>query len=778
MGISKWGALLLTATLFWACSTAKHQSLVGISQEVSVRRDSWGINHIEAKNEQDLFFAQGYLAARDRLFQFELWLRKATGTTAALVGPAGLQSDIGARLLRYHKDMDTELNHYHPNGKAIIEAYVAGVNAYIEETRKDPSLLPFEFAALGIEPGLWTPEVVISRHNGIRSNAEQELSIGRALAQVNAQKIKELLWFHPGDPDLSLDPSIDPNWLAADLLKPYLALGEDIPFEDLFESEEMPEGSNNWIISGARTQSGFPILANDPHRRIALPSLRYMVHLKAPGWNVIGGGEPVIPGVSIGHNEHGAWGLTIFQSDAEDIYLYELNPENPNQYKYQSNWEDMTLIEERIQVKGQQDSLVTLRYTRHGPVTYLDPKNHRAAAVRAAWLEPGAAPYLASLRMNQATNWAEFHEACTYSFIPGENMIWADKSGTIGWQAVGITPQRPNFSGMVPVPGDGRYEWDGYWPNSLKPSLTNPEKGFWGTANQHVTPDDYPYPEALAFTWADPFRGDRVNEVLAQDSSATIAKSIALQVDVTAIPARQLTPLLLQAPTTDPKGKEALAWMKDWDYQLLPESVAAGMYVAWEKALVKEVRSRKVPAGIQGLIQPPLTKIIDWVMHPEQLFSENALQQRDHLLAQTWSTAIEDLSKSLGSNLAQWNYGQAAYKHIALQHPLSKWVDTQLQQQVNLGPLPRGGYPNTPAANGSGNNQTAGASFRMVTDLADWDLTQMTNTPGQSGDPRSPFYKNLFEDWAKDRYFPAYFSEKKINQHTQEHLILTPKSTR
>jgi acyl-homoserine lactone acylase PvdQ len=171
-------------------------------------------------------------------------------------------------------------------------------------------------------------------------------------------------------------------------------------------------------------------------------------------------------------------------------------------------------------------------------------------------------------------------------------MIWADKSGTIGWQAVGITPKRPNFSGMVPVRGDGRYEWDGYWPNRLKPSLTNPEKGFWGTANQHVTPDDYPYPEALAFTWADPFRGDRVNEVLAQDNSATIAKSIALQVDVTAIPALQLTPLLLQAPITDPKGKEALAWMKDWDYQLLPESVAAGMYVAWEKALVKEVRLR------------------------------------------------------------------------------------------------------------------------------------------------------------------------------------------
>ena len=773
---SSWKIILLLVPFSWACSAAKQQALPGILEEVIVRRDSWGINHIEAKNEQDLFFSQGYLAAKDRLFQFELWRRKATGTTAELVGPAGLKSDIGARLLRYRKDMDLELNHYHPRGKVIIESYVAGVNAYIEETRKDPALLPFEFAKLGIKPGLWTPEVVVSRHNGIRSNAEQELSIGRALAHVDAQKIKELLWFHPGDPDLTLDPAIDPNWLAADLLDLYLAVGEDIPFEGLFEPEEMPEGSNNWIISGARTQSGFPILANDPHRRIALPSLRYIVHLKAPGWNVIGGGEPVIPGVSIGHNDRGAWGLTIFQSDAEDLYVYELNPANPNQYKYQSNWEDMTLIEERIAIKGQPDSLVTLRYTRHGPVTYLDTQNHRAAAVRAAWLEPGAAPYLASLRMNQATNWAEFQEACNYSFIPGENMIWADKTGTIGWQAVGITPKRPNFSGMVPVPGDGRYEWDGYWPNSLKPSLTNPEKGFWATANQHVTPADYPYPEALAFTWADPFRGDRVNEVLAQDSSATLAKSMALQVDVTALPARQLTPLLLQAPISDPKGVEALEWMRNWDYQLLPESVAAGMYVAWERALVKEVRKRLVPQAVQGLLQPPLTQIIRWMNQPELVFKENALSQRDQLLAQTWATALEDLAKQLGPKLTDWAYGQAAYKHIALQHPLSKWVDAQTQQQIDLGPLPRGGYAHTPAANGSGNNQTAGASFRMVTDLADWDLTQMTNTPGQSGDPRSPFYQNLFEDWAKDRYFPAYFSDKKIKKHTSELLILSPKS--
>ena len=210
-------------------------------------------------------------------------------------------------------------------------------------------------------------------------------------------------------------------------------------------------------------------MANDPHRRIAVPSLRYMAHLVAPGWNVIGGGEPEIPGISIGHNEYGAWGLTVFRTDGEDLYVYDLNPENLNQYKYQDDWEDMSLIEETIKVKNHPEETVVLRYTRHGPVTYIDSTNFKAYAVRCAWLEPGGSPYLASLRMDQAKNWEEFRAACNYSHIPGENMIWADKKGNIGWQAVGIAPIRRNWSGLVPVPGDGRYEWDGYLPITDKP---------------------------------------------------------------------------------------------------------------------------------------------------------------------------------------------------------------------------------------------------------------------------------------------------------------------
>jgi penicillin amidase len=771
----KIGFSLVIACLFIQCSSVKRLQIAEIEQEVTVRRDQWGINHIEAKNEHDLFFAQGFLAAKDRLFQFELWRRKATGTSAELVGPAALKSDIGARLLRYQKDMDTELNHYHPRGKSIIESYVAGVNAYIEQTEQNPELLPFEFNLLGIKPGRWTPEIVVSRHNGIRSNASQELAIGRALAQAKPEKIKELMWFHPGDPDLTLDESIDPQWLSNNLLELYEAVSEDIPFGDLLGKEEMPEGSNNWVISGEKTLSGAPILANDPHRRIALPSLRYIVHLKAPGWNVIGGGEPVIPGVSIGHNEYGAWGLTIFQTDAEDIYVYDLNPENQHQYKYQGNWEDMTSQQELIKVRGEKDTLITLNYTRHGPVLFMDPQKNKAAALRSAWLEPGAAPYLASLRINQATDWNSFQEACEYSFIPGENMIWADTSGTIGWQAVGISPVRPNFSGMVPVPGDGRYEWNGYWPIIVKPHLTNPPKGFWATANQHVTPETYSHPDALAYTWSDNYRGDRVNEVLARETRATIEGSIELQTDVTSIPARILTPLLLSVQVGDSQAQKGIEWMRNWDYRLEANSVEAAMYVTWERILVKKARALWVPESLQPLIQPQLTKIIEWITHPELVFSENAQTNRDLFLVDTWTEAVEQLTQKFGPEMDRWVYGQSDFKHVTLKHPLSEWVDERTRKMIDMGPLPRGGYPYVPAANGALDNQTSGASFRMVTDLSDWDLTKMTNTPGQSGDPNSPYYKNLFQSWATDQYFPAYYSNKEIKEHTIDHLILTPK---
>ena len=368
--------------------------------------------------------------------------------------------------------MQEEMAHYHPDGVEIIETFVAGVNAYIDQINQTPEQLPETFKALGIQPQRWTPEVVISRHQGLLGNIGEELQIGRAVATLGPEKVKELLWLHPQDPDLVLDQRIPKELLFEDLLAPYYAYRSALRFEledvvpeyraetqlmalNDFQSNRIDSlhlGSNNWVVSGKKMKSGMPFMANDPHRTVATPSLRYMVHLNAPGWDVIGGGEPEIPGVSIGHNTHGAWGLTVFRTDGEDLMIYRLNPQNPDQYLYQGKWENFEKETTTIAIKDQEPVVRTLMYTRHGPVTYIDKEKLQAVAVRCAWQEVGGAPYLASLRMDQATDWESFRAACNYSNIPGENMIWADRQGNIGWQAVGIAPIRENFSGNAITP--------------------------------------------------------------------------------------------------------------------------------------------------------------------------------------------------------------------------------------------------------------------------------------------------------------------------------------
>src|SRR5690606_33698321 len=415
-----------------------------------------------------------------------------------------------------------ELNHYHPRGVKIVDAYVEGINAFIDETANDPSLLSPEFALLDIRPQHWTWEDVISRHQGLLGNINKELEVARMVSLLGEEKVKELYYFHPFDPELTIHPSVPKDLLFKDILELYNAFRTSIKFEpgdvlpsasnanaagehdsssemlakapDLnFESPDL--GSNNWVISGKHSASGYPMMANDPHRAHSAPSLRYWVHLNAPGWNVIGAGEPEIPGVSIGHNDYGTWGLTIFSTDSEDMMVYDINPDNPRQYRYQGKWTDMTVIEDRISVKDQEDVKVEYLYTRHGPVVFTDEALGKAVAIRCAWLEPGGAPYLASLRMAQSKTWEEFREACSYNNIPAENMVWADPKGNIGWQATGISPLRKNFSGLVPVPGDGTHEWEGYLPIKSRPHAYNPSEGYIATSNQNLTGIDYPFPE-------------------------------------------------------------------------------------------------------------------------------------------------------------------------------------------------------------------------------------------------------------------------------------------
>jgi penicillin amidase len=376
--------------------------------------------------------------------------------------------------------------------------------------------------------------------------------------------------------------------------------------------------------------------------------------------------------------------------------------------------------------------------------------------------------------MDQATGWEEFREACTYSNIPGENMVWAGKDGTIGWQAVGIAPVRQNFSGLVPVPGDGRYEWDGYLPIIEKPHDENPVSGFIATANQNVTPAEYEHWNAVGFSWSDPYRGDRVAEVLNTEALLTMEQMQALQTDYLSIPARKLIPILQELSFDEEQAKEAQELFNNWDYKLAANSIPAAIYVAWENALRIQTREDFIPPEIKGLVNIQMKRIIEWLENPDIVFE--SAEKRDEFLKTTFISALGNLSKRLGEDMSNWQYGQINNKHIYMNHALGRTVSNELKSKLNIGPMPRGGNAYTPGSTGSNLNQSSGASFRMIVNTGDWDDARGTNAPGQSGDPDSKFYHNLFESWANDEYFPILYSREKVENAAVEKLILVPDS--
>ena len=777
----KKSVLIILAIFFYSCTNISE--LDGLTDEVEVLRDKYGINHIYANNQDDLFFMQGYLAAKDRLFQFEIWRRQATGTVSEVFGEEELDRDIGTRLFKFRGNMEDELNHYHQDGFEIVSSFVSGINKYIEEINKTPSQLPIEFKLLDIKPEKWTNEDVISRHQGLLGNVEQELNIGRAVSLIGEEKVKELMWFHPKDPDISLDNDLTYEDLKQDILRLYNAYREPIEFKknyilEKYQSkndivftkpiihinDEYSIGSNNWAISGDKSFNEYPILANDPHRSLSNPSLRYMAHLVGPGWNVIGGGEPEIPGISIGHNGIGAWGLTVFRTDAEDLYVYDLNPNNDSQYMHKGEWRNFEIINESISVKDKEDVNIELFYSVHGPVTFIDKKRKKAYAVKNGWSEVGGSPYLASLRMDQAKNWEEYREASNYFNIPGENMVWADKYGDIGWQAVGIAPIRKNHSGLVPVSGDGNFEWENYIEIIEKPNLFNPEKGYIATANQNVTPEDYDSWDVIGYDWADPYRGDRVNNVLESKDKFDMKDMTDLQIDYFSIPSKQIIDM---SKDHIKNNLEYFNKLFEWNNILDKNSVEAGIYIEWQTQIYYEFMKKFVPESVQDYLEIQIYKVIEGI-------SKMSDQEKTKFLNKTFDLTIKSLIEKYGEEISKWVYGQENYKHVKIYHPLEKVVNDSIKDIIGLDTYPRGGDGYTPGSTSSELNQRSGGSFRVVINTKDWDNSFATNSPGQSGNPNSKFYKNLYKDWANDSFFPLLYSKSKVLMNLSKRKVYRP----
>lgn len=743
----------------------------GLQQPVHVQRDRWGVAHIYAQNQHDLFFAQGFVVAQDRLFQMELWKRSGQGRLAEILGPSYVKRDTSARLLRYRGDMDAEYKSYAPDTKEILEAFTSGINAYIAEIQKPGGVgLPLEFQLAGFKPEAWKPEDCVNRlaAYSVTGNGASELHSAQLIALLGPQKAAALLEL---DPPVKLDPApgIDYSGLSPALLENLV--GSDVP---LHFSETPVQGSNNWTVSGSLTATGKPFLANDPHRVIAEPSLRYIVHLVAPGWNVIGAGEPGLPGVAAGHNEKIAWGFTIFGLDQQDLYLAELNPADPGQYKTEHGWQPMEVKTETINVRGGTSVVVKLKYTRRGPVLWEDGK--RALALHWVGAEPGTAGYLGSLSLDRAQNWQEFEQAMPRWKVPSENIVYADRDGNIGEHSTGLAPLRKNWTGLLPMPETGGFEWSGFVPNAELPHTYNPVSGFVASANHKMIPENYPY--AVGFQWAPPERFLRISEVITSSAKnahkLTLVDMENLQNDIVSLPARDLQMLLKSAArnTSSPSAKLLL----DWDCAVGPDSSAATLYEFWVPELLDAVTKKIVPAEAQKLIgKLSLLKTTQELSHPTAaVFGQNPEATRDALLLQALVTAEQKLAAKLGPDPKNWAWGQL--HRVSFFHPLDAVTPTA-KALFDRGPAARPGDNTTVDATyfgGTSFDQLAGASYREIFDLSDWDNSLGVNVPGQSGQPASPHYDDLLPLWLHGQYFPLRYTRPLIDQETTDVLELKP----
>lgn len=716
--------------------------LRGLAAPVTVTRDRWGVPHIAAQSTSDLYFAQGFVMAQDRLWQMEMWRRGAEGRLAEVLGPAAVSRDRQARLLKYRGEVDDEeLKVYHPEARQIMTAYAAGVNAFIE-TATAAGALPVEFVLTGIQPEPWTIGSLLLRQNSF-GDATAELQLARSVAQLGADEANRRRGPDPFE-ELVVPEGLDVSIIGDEVmaatraggpaprptvLPEFAGITGAIPGLQPDGSVAEP-GSNNWVLSGALSATGKPIVANDPHREVALPSLRYIVHLSAPGWDVAGSSEPPFLGVAIGHNDRIGWGLTIVGTDQHDVYVEELNPANANEVKFNGKWEPLRIVRETIAVKGAAPEEIELKFSRHGPIFYTDKVKGRAYALRSALHQPGTAPYLAGLRLSQVRDCKSFLDAANYWNSPSENLICGDIDGNISWQASALTPARKGWSGRLPVPGTGAYEWEGFRKDL--PRELNPSRNFIATANHNIQPKGY---RPLMFKAVPtPFdRIERLLQLIKPGAKYTVEDSARWQHDALSLRAVADLPRFKGWAASDPEVEAARAEVAAWDGVYTRESRAAAVYETWRTGAGEGARGGRGQAAD----------------------AEATTSPREQVEARLKS-AVEVLKKTQGADRSQWRWGRMHTRSFS--HAF----------------VPAFNLPTVERSGGAGTVAADGASYREIFDLANWDRSLVINTPGQSGQPGSKFYGNLLQDWADNKYFNLAFSKEAVEKAAAHRLTLTP----
>jgi penicillin amidase len=748
----------------------------GLAHDVEIIVDTWGVPHVYARSRDDVFLAQGFNAARDRLFQIDLWRRRGNGLLAEVFGPAYVEQDRANRLFLYRGEMDAEWAAYADGTREAVEAFTRGVNAYVAWARENPAHLPPEFALYGYLPSFWeAQDAVRFRTHGLFYNAEHE--VARAITLRDAGREAEELRQarEPADP-LVLPIGVDLDLVSDDILRVYRLAFAPVDFTgaaDPASAREAISGSNNWVVSGERTATGRPILANDPHRAITLPSLRYVAHLDAPGMSVIGAGEPGLPGISIGHNGHVAFGLTIWPVDHEDLYLYELNPEDGSQYRYGGGWERLRVIYDKIAV-GADEVPVSLEYTRHGPVIYSDPARGFAVAVRATWLEPGMAPYV-------------FLEALESWGAPGVNQIFATPDGDWGWQASAKVPLRPNWDGSLPVTGDGQYEWDGFVSASRLPSMRRDDRGWFASANEMNLPRSFDNTDlTTTYDWYSGGRSERLAEWLEPNTDVSVAESLEMQSDAKSPHALRMLRSLEGVDAGSIAHGDELVALRGWDGMVPASSREALVFEIWARRHLRPWMIDRV-ALAEGLSSEQTRAARAHVMKDEsfggdlrgdiRMLERLATQLEPSELAEgvslTLGEALDEIGRLLGPEDSEpWTWGRL--HHSSMTHVALAAVDDVDPLWRSVGPRPRGGTGDTVGMAGydAQFRQSIGSTFRMVIDVGEWDNSRAVNSPGQSGDPRSPHYADLFDPWVDGESFPLAYSRDAVEAVAETRIWL------
>jgi penicillin amidase len=849
--------------LYWYARASLPQlegviQVAGLSAPVEVLRDARGVPHLRASSLQNLFFAQGYVTAQDRLWQMDLSRRLAQGELSEVFGERALRFDLENRMLGFRQVSQRALAELSPEARAPITAYTNGVNAFIAR-HKDR--LPIEFCLLNYQPRPWTEvdslSVALNMAKDLNTTWPTDLMRERIQAKLGSELSADLFPEHSpldepvaelprgskvspqkrlADPPPSfgdLDPSVpngplaglaatpgkmpkpsypssalgrlgpaccgpatDPSpappadglvkapsrstlspWERADpfAMRSVSDLTTDPTLAALLSSGDSRDaglGSNNWVVSGAHTQSGKPLLANDPHLDHGVPSVWYMIQLKAPGLNVSGVSLPGAPMVIIGHNEKIAWGMTNTGPDVQDLYAESFDPSAPNKYLHNGAWVEAEVRDEVIKVRRKQDYRFTVKVTRHGPI--MSHAGNRDLALRWTALEPHAlsALFNALPRIDLAQNWEQFTAALRDYTGPMQNFVYADMDGNIGYYAAGWVPIRKQGTGAVPMPGStDDYDWVNYIPFEDLPHAYNPASGMIATANGRVVPDSYPY--FITSHWDAPFRTARIFQLLRAGKAFTVGDMLRIQTDIVSLEDKWLAGQLLQASfhhqPQDPDAQYALSLLSHWNGEARTDSAATLVCEVTRKALLERILKPKLGDDLSGYHWGMSTTFLQnvlannwtrWLPPSDSSFEETLIKSLEE--------GVKQIPSRVGSRSHDaWKWGNAI--PLTFYHPLGRGFPL-LGRLLDVGPFPQAGTATTVKAT----TARYGPSMRMIVDLSNLDNSVQNITLGESGQVFSPYYKDQFDAWYNGRSFPVSFSDAAVEQATVHRLVLVP----